>query len=193
LGVICLFDNQIKKEDAVALFRFSVISPMLDAPKGKIDATAKKLAKTKFNDIVNQKMVTFHYRTIYTYYMNYKKYGFEGLRPKRYKNKGTHPSIPDEYIKSILKLKEELPSRSAKKIITMLELAGKIEKDSLHVRTVNRILKHYGYTTKDLKNSNRVYGKHEKSHINAMWQSDYPDKFIIPIFKITSFNIKVYR
>lgn len=52
----------------------------------------------------------------------------------------------------------------------MLELAGKIEKDSLHVRTVNRILKHYGYTAKALKNNNRVYDKHEKSFINAMWQ-----------------------
>lgn len=175
-----MFNDKVKKEDAVAFFRFSVISPMLNAPKGHIDATAKKLAKTEFNDIVNQKMVTFHYRTIYTYYMNYKKHGFEGLKPKRYKNKGSHPSVPDEYIKHILELKEELPSRSAKKIITMLELAGKIEKDSLHVRTVNRILKHYGYTTIDLKNSSRVYGKHEKSRINAMWQSDVMSAFYLP-------------
>jgi len=178
--VIYLFDNQIKKEDAVAFFRFSVISPMLNAPKGHIDAAAKKLAKTEFNDIVNQKIVTFHYRTIYTYYMNYKKHGFEGLKPKRYKNKGTHPSVPDEYIKSILSLKEELPSRSARKIITMLELAGRIEKDSLHVRTVNRILNHYGYTTKSLKNSSRVYTRHEKDKINAMWQSDVMSAFYLP-------------
>ena len=85
MEVICLFNNQIKKEDAVAFFRFSVISPMLNAPKGHINATARKLAKTEFNDVVNQKMVTFHYRTIYTYYMNYKKHGFDGLKPKRYK------------------------------------------------------------------------------------------------------------
>lgn len=175
-----MFDNQIKKEDAVAFFRFSVISPMLNAAKGQIDATAKKLAKTEFNDIVNQKIVTFHYRTIYTYYMNYKKHGFEGLKPKRYKNKGTHPSVPDEYIKSILMLKEELPSRSARKIITMLELSGRIEKDSLHVRTVNRILNHYGYTTKSLKSSSRVYTKHEKDKINAMWQSDVMSAFYLP-------------
>ena len=73
MEVICLFNNQIKKEDAVAFFRFSVISPMLNAPKGHIDATAKKLAKTEFNDVINQKMVTFHYRTIYWYYVK-KKY-----------------------------------------------------------------------------------------------------------------------
>lgn len=175
-----MFDGQIKKEDAVAFFRFSVIAPMLNAPKGQIDATARKLAKTEFNDVVNQKMLTFHYRTIYTYYINYKKYGFDGLKPKKYRNKNTHPSVPDEYIKSILELKEELPSRSALKIIRMLELAGRIEKGSLHVRTVNRILKHYGYTRKELKNSSRVYVKHEKKRINAMWQSDVMSAFYLP-------------
>ena len=180
MEVIYLFENSIKKEDAVAFFRFSVISPMLNSPKGQIDATAKKLAQTEFNDLVNQRMVTFHYRTIYTYYMNYKKHGFEGLKPKRYKNKGKHPSVPDQYIKDILNLKEELPSRSARKIITMLELAKKIEDDSLQVRTVNRILNHYGYTTKSLKNSSRVYQKHEKNQINKMWQSDVMSAFYIP-------------
>ena len=49
-----MFNDKVKKEDAVAFFRFSVISPMLNAPKGQIDATAKKLAKTEFNDIVNR-------------------------------------------------------------------------------------------------------------------------------------------
>lgn len=140
-----MFEGKIKREDAIAFFRYSVISPMLEAPKGQIDATAKKLAKTEFNDVVNKKMVTFHYRTIYRYYMNYKKYGFDGLKPKKYKNKETHPSVPDEMIKAILELKEELPIRSARKIVTMLELAGKVKKDSLHVRTVNRILKHYAW------------------------------------------------
>lgn len=175
-----MFNEEIKFKDAVAFFRYSIISPMLHAPKGKIDATAKKLAKTKFHDQVNQKMVTFHYRTIYQYYMDYKKDGFEGLKPKQYKNRGTHPSIPDDVIREILNLKEESPTRSAQKIITMLELSKKIEKDSLHPRTVNRILKNYGYTTKQLKKKNRVYEKHEKDKINVMWQSDIMSAFYLP-------------
>jgi len=178
--VIILFDEKIKYKDAVAFFRYSVIAPMLHAPKGKIDATAKELAQKKFHDQVNKKEVSFHYRTIYQYYMDYKDKGFEGLKPKIYKNKGTHPSISDEIIKSILNLKEELPTRSARKIVTMLELSKKIEKDSLHLRTVNRILKNYGYTTKQLKKKNRVYKKHEKDKINLMWQSDIMSAFYLP-------------
>ena len=173
-------DSDIKYEDAVAFFRYTVISPILEADKGKVDATVKELAKKEFNDVVHKKMVSFAYRTLYTYYMNYKKHGFEGLKPKNYKNKGTHPSICPEVIKTILNLKEELPTRSAQKIITMLELAGKVEMDTLKVRTVNRILNHYGYTTKALKKKNRVYKKHEQKAINDMWQSDIMSAFYLP-------------
>jgi transposase InsO family protein len=172
--------ENVKVEDAIAFFRFQVISPMLDAPRGKIDATAKKLAKTKFHDMVNKKQVTFHERTIYQYYMDFKKDGFEGLKPKVYKNKGTHPSIPDKIIKEILRLKEELPTRSAQKIKTMLTLAKKINEDSLHVRTINRILKSYDYTTKTLHNNNRTHVKHEKDAIGDMWQSDVMHAFYLP-------------
>ncbi|MDP4177203.1 MAG: DDE-type integrase/transposase/recombinase [Bacillota bacterium] len=69
-------------------------------------------------------------------------------------------------------LKEELPTRSDLKIIIMLELARKTEKGFLKLRTVNRLLKHYGYTLENLTKNNRVYFKHEKISINKIWQSD---------------------
>ena len=170
----------INKQDATAFFRFQIISEMLDAPKGFIEATAKKLAKQQFNDVVNKRMVTFSERTIFKYYSNYKKYGFDGLKPKVRHDKGTHSGISPEIITQILSLKKELPTRSAAKIVIMLTIAGKIEENSLHVRTVNRILNQYGYTRESLSKSTRVYIKHEKDKINAMWQSDVMSAFYIP-------------
>lgn len=170
----------INKQDAVAFFRFQVISKMLDAPKGFIEATAKKLAKQQFNDVVNKQIVTFSERTIFRYYSDYKKYGFDGLKPKVRSNKGKHPGIDPEIITQILELKKELPVRSAAKIISMLTVANRIEEGSLHVRTVNRILQQYGYTRENIKKSSRVYAKHEKERINAMWQSDVMSAFYIP-------------
>lgn len=137
-------------------------------------------SKIQFNDVVNKRIVNFHYRTIYTYYTNYKKHSFDGLKPKSYKNKGKHPSVFDETIKAILELKEVMPIGSAQKIVTMLELAEKVEKNYLNIRTVNRILKHFGYTKKELKNSSRVYTKQEKDKINQMWQSDAMSAFYLP-------------
>ncbi|NLB42396.1 MAG: helix-turn-helix domain-containing protein, partial [Clostridiales bacterium] len=170
----------IKREDAVAFFRFQVISEILNAEPGFIRATANRLAKQQFNDVVNKRMVTFSERTIFRYYTNYKKYGFDGLKPKVRCDKGTHPGIDSEIISDILALKKELPTRSAAKIITMLTLAGKMEDNSIHVRTVNRILYQYGYTKDTLSKDKRMYTKHEKDRISAMWQSDVMSAFYIP-------------
>ena len=130
----------IKHEDAIAFFRFQVISEMLDAHPGFVDRTAKELAGRQFNDVVNKRMVSFTERTIYRFYSSYKKYGFDGLKPKSRSDKGSHPGIGDDIIKDILSLKKELPTRSAAKIITMLELAGRIPEDLIQARTANRIL-----------------------------------------------------
>lgn len=170
----------IKREDAVAFFRFQVISEILDAKPGFIEATAKKLANQQFNDVVNKRMVTFSERTIFRYYSNYKKYGFDGLKPKVRCDKGTHPGIQEKVITDILELKKELPTRSAAKIITMLTLAGRLEENSIHVRTVNRILNQYGYTKDNLTKDRKLYIKHEKDRICAMWQSDVMSAFYIP-------------
>ena len=170
----------IKREDAVAFFRFQVISDLLDAKPGFIEATAKELAKKAFNDVVNRRMVTFSERTIWKYYSNYKKGGFEGLKPRDRCDRGTHPCVDEKIIKDILSLKKELPTRSAAKIIIMLTLAGRIEEDAVQVRTVNRILNQYGYTRESLSKDNRVYLKHEKDRICEMWQSDVMSAFYIP-------------
>lgn len=170
----------IKREDAVAFFRFQVISEMLDAQPGFIDSTAKKLSAQQFNDVVNKRLVTLSERTIYRYYTDYKKYGFDGLKPKIRSDKGTHPCIDSSLIEDIIALKKELPMRSADKIITLLVIAGKIEEGSIHVRTVNRILNQYGYTRESLSKDNRLYIKHEKDRICAMWQSDVMSAFYIP-------------
>lgn len=170
----------IKREDAIAFFRFQVISEMLDAEPGFVRATANRLSRQQFNDVVNKRMVTFSERTIFRYYSDYKKYGFDGLKPKSRCDKGTHPGIDEGLISDILMLKKELPARSAAKIITMLILAGRLEENSIHVRTVNRILNQYGYTRDTLSKDRRLYTKHEKDRICAMWQSDVMSAFYIP-------------
>ncbi|MDP8219624.1 MAG: DDE-type integrase/transposase/recombinase [Candidatus Theseobacter exili] len=170
----------IKKEDAVAFFRFQIISEMLDAQKGFVESTAKKIAKDQFNDVVNKQIVTFSERTIWRYYSDYKKHGFDGLKPKLRSDKGTHPGISNNTIHDILALKKELPLRSAAKIIIMLTLANRIEENALHIRTVNRILYQYGYTRESLLKNKRIYVKHEKDRICDMWQSDVMSAFYIP-------------
>lgn len=173
-------EENIKYEDAVAFFRYTVILPLLEAEPGTIRKTARELSQKVFNDPFTKCSKTIGERTIFTYYGNYKNQGFEGLKPKKRNSKNPHPSVPDDILKEMLKLKEELPTRSAEKIITMLSLAKKTPDITLHPRTVNRILNTYGYTRERLKKDRRVYVKHEKETVNNMWQSDVMEGFFIP-------------
>jgi len=175
-----MFEGAIKRDDAIAFFRYSVILPLIEAQPGTIRATAFDLAHKTFHDPIHKRVVTFSERTIFTYYSNYKKNGFDGLKPKGNSNKGKYPSMPEEILKEILILKEELPTRSALKIITLLELSKRVEKDFLKIRNVNRILKFYGYTRENLSKDTRVYVKHEKADINMMWQSDVMEACYVP-------------
>ena len=170
----------IKKEDAIAFFRFQIISDMLDAGPGFVEATAKKLSKQKFHDVVNKRMAGYSERTIFRYYSAYKKHGFDGLKPKARCDRGAHPCIEAKVISDILSLKKELPSRSAAKILIMLTLAKRIEESALDIRTVNRILNQYGYTRESLSKESRVFIKHEKERVCEMWQSDVMSSIYIP-------------
>lgn len=170
----------IKREDAVAFFRFQIISEMLDAAPGFVEATAKRLSQQQFHDVLNKRMITYSERTIFRYYSDYKKNGFDGLKPKTRKDKGSHPGMDTGIISDVLALKKELPSRSAAKILVMLTLSKRVEEDSLNIRTINRILNQYGYTRESLSKDSRVHIKHEKERICEMWQSDVMSSIYIP-------------
>lgn len=69
----------VKREDAITFFRFQIISEMLDAQPGFVEATAKKLSRQQLNNVANKRMVSFSERTIWKYYSNYKKTYLEKL------------------------------------------------------------------------------------------------------------------
>lgn len=173
-------DLPISRPEAVGLFYYQIVDELMSAPPGKLTEKVRELAQRQFHDAVNKRIVTFSERTLFRLYKKYREAGFEGLMPKPRSDKGTHPSLDPQVIRDILELKKELPARSAAKIITMLTLAGKIEEDSLTPRTVNRILNQYGYTRQVLSRASRAYIKHEKEHINQMWQGDVMSACYIP-------------
>lgn len=176
-------DSEVKKvlnkEESRALILYSIAKRMVDAPKGKKASTAKKISSESFYDPVAEKYISFSIRHIYRIYKRYESGNFDSLKRKPNKNKGQHPKFSNELINNIIALKKELPTRSAEKIIILLELAGIIQKGFIHQRTVNRILYQYGYTREILSQSSRVYIKHEKEHINQMWISDVMEGFYL--------------
>jgi putative transposase len=169
----------IKKEDAIAYLRYTIIQPLLDAPKGEIRKIAKEISEKTFSDPFKKKNFTLSERQVFRLFKKYREQGYSGLKPTKNKNLGTHPKISSENLNLILSLKKEGPYRSAQKIITMLEITKTVDAGVLKTRTVNRILNQYGYTREALSKDSRVFVKHEKEEINQMWISDVMDGFYI--------------
>lgn len=74
----------------------------------------------------------------------YRKGKLEGLKPKERLDRGETRAIRDEIIDEAIKLKEELPYRSVRRLLEILEREGKIKPGEVAVSTLSRILRNNG-------------------------------------------------
>lgn len=124
-------------QDETALQRFQIIAPLLDET---LDP-AKRIALRK--QIAEQENLS--YKTIKRYDDAYQADGFEGLKPKARSSNRDLPENFDMLLKDAIQLRREVPSRSVEKIITILELEGKVAPNVLKRSTLQRHLFDAGF------------------------------------------------
>ena len=118
-----------KWQDEEALRRYRMIAALLDPDldEGKKqqmrEETAEKNGVSK--------------RTLYRYEKGYREEGFEGLRPagRTKKRQQRLPENFDEIMEQAIQLKREVPKRSVRQIIKVLELEGWAQPTSPVVQT----------------------------------------------------------
>jgi len=138
--------KEVKKwQDEEALKRYQMIAPLLDADldEGKRQQLREEAAEK--NGISK--------RSIYRYEEKYRSGGFEGLRPKSRTKKRIQrlPENFDEIMGEAVQLKREVPKRSVRQIIKILELEGWAEPGVLKQSTVQRHLYDAGLGKKQMK------------------------------------------
>ena len=116
--------NENKRNDKVAggtgAAAYQLIAPLLD---GSLD-NAKRIQLRE--TIAEQNGLSS--RTLYRYEAAYRKGGFPGLKPQDRGTK-TLPKLPenfDELLEQAIQLKREVPKRSVRQIIYILELEGRV-------------------------------------------------------------------
>ena len=169
-----------KWQDEEALKRFQMIVPLLD--EGIDDGK-----KSHLRDEIAAKY-GLSKRSIYRYEAKYKENAFEGLRPQN-REKRRHQALPenfDEILEAAIQLKKEVPRRSVRQIIKILESEGYAPPGVIKASTLQRHLYNAGFGVKQMK---RYTEKREttsrrfcRPHRNELWQGDYSDVFIIPTF-----------
>ena len=140
-------------QDDAALERFQMIAPLLDEtldPAKRIQLRRQTAEQNGLSE-----------KTISRYEKAFREGGFEGLRPKSggSRNRDSLPENFDELVEEAKQLRREVPSRSVEKVITILEMEGRVEPGVLKRSTLQRHLFDAGFgathleTLKDARKS----------------------------------------
>ena len=127
-------------------------------------------------------------RTLRRYMNQYNREGFEGLKPHTAGNSGKSV-IPEEIIEEAIALRREVPNRSVSGIIQILEWEGKIRPGTVRRSTLQDQLSYRGYSSRQMRtyaSSVTSARRFQKPWRNYLWQSDYSDITIIPMFFLCS-------
>lgn len=113
-------------------------------------------------------------RTLRRYLSQYREDGFTGLKPKSSGRPGAR-SIPPEILAEAIQLRREVPNRSIRSIIQILEWEKKIEKGSIKRSTLQDHLTAAGFSSSQMRmyrDSAVAARRFQRSVRNSLWQSD---------------------
>mgnify|MGYP000427517374 CR=1 FL=1 len=99
----------------------------------------------------------------------------EALKPKERSDSGETRTISADILEEAAKLKEELPYRSVRRLVEILEREGKIKPGEVAISTLSRQLKNIGMSTSDFrmkKDKGMGSRRFQKPHKGMLYQTD---------------------
>ena len=138
--------KEVKKwQDEEALKRYGMIVPLLDPELDEGKRRQMREEAAERNGISK--------RTLYRYEKGYREEGFEGLRPAG-RTKKRRQGLPENFeriMEQAVQLKREVPKRSVRQIIKILELEGWAQPGVLKQSTMQRHLYDAGLGKRQMK------------------------------------------
>ena len=149
-----LVSKEVKKwQEDSALQRYSGIDRLLDPD---IDPAKKAQLREEA-----AKQLGVSVRTVYRYESGFRENGFEGLKPKDKTQRRSKrlPADWDTILAEAIQLKKEVPRRSVRQIIKILEMEGTAAPGAVKQSTLQRHLFKAGFGTKQM----RRYTEHRET------------------------------
>ncbi|SDJ44352.1 DDE-type integrase/transposase/recombinase [Paenibacillus naphthalenovorans] len=167
----------MKKEKAeeIAAQRVQLLSPLLADGLDPAKASQIKAAISEQYGISE--------RTLRRYLARYREAGFSGLKPKA---KGRKPAIavPESVLEQAILLRREVPGRSVRQIIQILEWEEIVKPGELKRSTLQEKLTQRGYSSRQMRlyeTKGVAARRFQKRRRNALWQSDIKEGPYLPI------------
>ena len=148
------------------LKKYEIIAPLLSEG---LEAAEKRRLR---NEIMIRHGIS--ERTLRRYLQEFRRYGYDGLIKGPKSSKGTSRAISTDVIEKAIELRLELPSRSTRRILAILEGEGHISPDSVAKSTLCRQMRQRGFGADQVKSGARQTAtkRFQKQHRNALWQAD---------------------
>ena len=138
--------KEVKKwQDEEALKRYQMIAPLLEE-----DLDEAKRSQLREEIAARYEISK---RSLYRYEAKYREEAFDGLRPMNRKKRRSQalPENYDEIVGEAVQLKREVPKRSVRQIIKILEIEGYAAPGVLKASTLQRYLYNAGLGVKQMK------------------------------------------
>jgi putative transposase len=181
--------NQEQDPREIALEKFILIAPLLEPGLDEAELRFRRqeivtgYSRTHFGTISE--------RTIRRYLESYRKEGFQGLYPKQREDKGKSRVLTEDVMDAAAILKQELPQRSIRQIIEILEGEGRVKPGQLKPATVARHIVRLGLM-KLAKQPVKGTRRFRKEYRNQLWQADLKYGPYLPDPKNPKKGIRTY-
>lgn len=168
--------DQTKTAQQIAQERFELIAPLLEPD---IEPAEKRARRERILERQQVLGAPISERTLRRYVQHYREQGLQGLEPKTRRDHGELREISRDILEEAKVLKAELPQRSVRQIIEILEVEGKIVPGSVSHTTLGRHLRKLGFMglPKTPKNG---YKRFQKKYRTQLWRVDLKYGLFIP-------------
>ena len=170
--------------EQIAAFRYSLIAPIVSrqtplAP-GELQQYLSRTAEQIYH-IPGSRKQTVSTRTLERYLEDYRKAGWDGLKPRERKDSGRNKLAPAILQKAMI-LRRERPERSVEQLIFLLEESGEAPRGSLAPSTLARHLRKAGLRREELQEDTGKdsFRRFEAEDILMLWQFDYKHFIHLP-------------
>jgi len=161
-------DENVREK--IALFRFSVIGPLINGELGHGELKRKlKELSLRVYDIPGSQRRHVGRGTIEEWLYLYKNKGYDGLKPKNRNDRGKTRFISSDVLQKIVRGKNNQPRRPVALICWDLYRKKEIDNPNLPLSTIYRYLHRKNPNAHAIKMQQKRYSSR---YANEMWQSD---------------------
>jgi len=158
-------------EQTEALRRFLLISPLLEPGLTEAEASARRRALLATRTPDGTPLVSA--RTLRRWVEAYRTGGLEALQPRPRQDRGLVKTVTPDVLDAAIALKEELPTRSVRAILEILEQEALLTPGAVPRATLDRHLRRAGVMSRRPQQTvARGARRFQKAHRNQLWQAD---------------------